>query len=265
MLGAVIGDIVGSVYEFNNIKTKEFKFFSEKGYFTDDTILTCASADWLLNGGNAKDFLVKWGNKYINRNVQAPQTPFGKGFMDWLKDKEHKPYMANTNGCVMRISPVAYLIRNTKEALKKAEQFSNVTHNHIESLNAVRAYIETVHKCFNKENSNSVRKYISDKYGYDLTKSVDEIRQDYNKFYCTCKNSVPQAIVCALEANSFEDGIRNAVSLGGDSDTLACMCGAIVEARFGIPNDIKEKAFQYLDDNIKKIIALEYDERIIDL
>ena len=142
----------------------------------------------------------------------------------------------------MRLSPIPLLVDDLKVALDKAIELTSITHNHPESFLATRVYIETMYMAKKGVSSDIIKNYITTKYGYDLSKSVDEIRPDYNKFYSSCKNSVPQAIICALDANSYEDAIRNAVSLGGDSDTLACMAGGIAEMRFGVPENIKKQA-----------------------
>lgn len=259
MLGAIIGDIVGSVYEFHNIKTKEFELFSSESHFTDDTILTCATAEWLLTDKNPKDILKKWGTYYVKRNYENGKiAAFGKGFMNWLETGV--PYEAKTNGCVMRISPIGLMENDLKTALLKAEELTNLTHNHSESLTAVRAYIETMFLAKKRIAPPKIKEIISNKYGYDLSKSVDEIRPNYNKFYVRCKNSVPQAIISALDATSYEDAIRNAVSLGGDSDTLACMAGGIAEVIFKIEPTIIQKAMPILDARMQKVIKEFYSK-----
>ena len=183
---------------------------------------------------------------------------FGKGFTNWLETDE--AYGAKTNGCIMRLSPIPLMIDDLKQALDKAVELTSITHNHPESLLATRVYIETMYMAKKGVDSSIIKNYITTKYGYDLSKSVDEIRPEYNKFYTSCKNSVPQAIICALDANSYEDAIRNAVSLGGDSDTLACMAGGIAEMRFGVPDTIKEEASKYMDNNVSATISNFYQK-----
>ena len=259
MLGSIIGDIIGSPFEFHNIKSKDFKLFGERNCFTDDTIMTCATAEWLLTNQKPKEVLKKYGELYKDRTYENGTVPaFGKGFTHWLETGE--PYGAKTNGCIMRLSPIPLMIDNPKMALKKALWLTLITHNHPESLLATRAYIETMYMAKKGFPVPIIKNYVTHKYGYDLSKSVDEIRPNYNKFYVSCKNSVPQAIVCALDATSYEDAIRNAVSLGGDSDTLACMAGGIAEARFGVPDDIKKQATKYMDPYVRIIITLFYQK-----
>lgn len=253
MLGAIIGDIVGSPYEFHNIKTKDFPLFSDACRFTDDTILTCATAEWLMSGGNAAEYLRKWGKLYADRTYEnGTVAAFGPGFSQWLEDGIG--YNAKTNGCVMRLSPVPHLIEDMREGVQRALELTAITHNHSESLVAAQAYVETAYLLKEKVSSKIIRNCISEKYKYDLSESVEQIRPHYNKFYCSCKNSVPQAIVCALEADSYEDALRNAISLGGDSDTLACMAGGLAEFRFRVPQEIIAKAKEYFDDNVAAMV-----------
>jgi ADP-ribosylglycohydrolase len=257
MLGAIIGDIVGSPYEFHNIKHKEFELFCDKCCFTDDTILTCATAEWLLTDKNPEELLKKWGNLYKNRTYEDGKVgAFGQGFTNWLQTG--KAYQAKSNGCIMRLSPIALMVDDLKVALDKAIELTSITHNHPESLLATRVYIETMYMVKKGVSSPIIKNYITNKYGYDLSKSVEEIRPNYNKFYVSCKNSVPQAIICALDAHSYEDAIRNAVSLGGDSDTLACMAGGIAELRFSVPENIKKQAFKFIDNNVLNTISMFY-------
>lgn len=257
MLGGIIGDIIGSPYEFHNIKSKEFDLFCDKCCFTDDTILTCATAEWLLTNKKPEELLKKWGNLYKNRTYDDGNIgAFGQGFSKWLETGE--AYNAKTNGCIMRLSPIPLMIDDLKVALDKAIKLTSITHNHPESLLATRVYIETMYMAKKGITSPMIKNYITSKYGYDLSMSVDEIRPNYNKFYVSCKNSVPQAIICALDANSYEDAIRNAVSIGGDSDTLACMAGGIAEMRFGVPEHIIKRAEKFMDNNVSSVITKFY-------
>ncbi|MBP5534341.1 MAG: ADP-ribosylglycohydrolase family protein [Alphaproteobacteria bacterium] len=259
MLGAIIGDIIGSRYEFHNIKSKNFELFTDANCFTDDTILTCATAEWLLSDKKPEEILKKWGTLYKERTYENGKIgAFGSGFTNWLETG--KPYRAKTNGCVMRLSPIPLMVDDLEIALNKAVELTSITHNHKESILATRVYIETMYMAKKGIDVPVIKNYITHKYGYDLSKSVDEIRPSYNKFYTSCKNSVPQAIICALDANSYEDAIRNAVSLGGDSDTLACMAGGIAEVRFGVPNDIKKQAIVYMDNRVLNIVNRFYEK-----
>lgn len=254
MIGAIIGDVVGSRFEFHNIKTKDFQFWHDDCHPTDDTILTCAVADWLLHGGAPEKYLFAWGNRYKNKTFENGTIPaFGPGFTNWLHTK--KPYNAKTNGCIMRLAPIFdFYSDNLNKMLYTAETLTNTTHNHPDSIHATRVYIETGYMLKNKTDVAKIKKIISEKYNYNLNQTVDEIRPNYNKFYTTCKNSVPQAIVCALDATDYTDTIRNAISIGGDSDTIATMSGALAEIRFGVPNELQNTVIKYLDKNMIKII-----------
>lgn len=258
MLGSIIGDIIGSRFEFHNIKTKDFSLFDESCCFTDDTILTCAVAEHLISKQPIKETLRKWGLKYQNRTYENGKiAAFGKGFSQWVNTGIS--VNSSSNGCVMRISPLFHTKQDLKSLLKKADEITKITHNHPESLNAVHAYLETGFMIQNLIPIKQIKETISNKYQYNLHQSLDEIRPNYNRFYVQCKNSVPQAIVCALNADSYEDTIRNAVSLGGDSDTLACMAGGLAELRFNIPKNIITKAKKYMDKDILQLIEQFYN------
>lgn len=254
MYGAILGDIIGSRFEFDNIKTKEFKLFDDKCQFTDDTILTCAASDWIVNGSSAEEKLVFWAKKYINNKSPSGHEAFSPGFMKWVNSENREPYQAKTNGCLMRVSPIPFVERNTKRALEKAIEFTCITHNHPESINAVSAYVEIIHATLN-DCSNEDIINIGAKYGYDFNSTVDTEREKMDKFYFSCKKTFAPAIICVLNASSYEDAIRNAVSLGGDTDTLACIAGAVAEAKFGIPEDIAAHGIKFLDNDIKKNLS----------
>ena len=257
MLGAIIGDIVGSIYERNNIKTKDFQLFSPQSTFTDDTVCMMAVADCLLHHKDYATTMRLWGNKYMNI------TGFSKTFSAWIQNPDMPPYQSKGNGAVMKMPPLAYLIQETTQALKKADDITNQTHNHPDSLAAVHAFIETVHACRNGQPIHQIRAHLSDTYGYKMNRSVDAIRASYDKFYVSCAKSVPEALICALEATSFEDAIRNAVSIGGDSDTIACIAGAVAEARFPIPYIYREAAFCKLPEEMQDIVQALYPNKCI--
>ena len=260
MIGAIIGDIVGSRFEFHNIKTKDFSLFGENCCFTDDTILTCAVADHLISKQSIDETLRKWALKYKNRTYENGKiAAFGAGFMQWIDTGIS--VNASSNGCVMRISPLFHTAQNRQYLFAKSDEITKITHNHPDSFNAVHAYLETGFLIQDSVPMNQIKEIIGNKYQYNLYQSVDDIRPNYNRFYVQCKNSVPQAIICALNAQSYEDALRNAVSLGGDSDTLACMAGGIAELRFKIPTDIIKTAKKYLDNDIMNLIERFYTSR----
>ena len=256
MYGAILGDIIGSRFEFNNIKSKNFELFDDKCQFTDDTILTCAAADWVINGGSAEEKLVFWAKKYINNTNPSGHAAFSSGFMAWVNNENRQPYQAKTNGCLMRVSPIPFVERNTKMALDKAIEFTSVTHNHEDSINAVSAYVKIIHCALSGHyNFNDRIIEIGNQHGYDFTTTVEQEREKMDKFYYTCKKTFVPAIVSVLNANSYEDAVRNAVSLGGDTDTLACIAGAVAEAKFGIPDNIAKQGIRFLDNDVKKVLS----------
>lgn len=259
MYGAILGDIIGSRFEFKNVKSKEFDLFNDNCQFTDDTILTCAAADWELNGGSAEEKLVFWAKKYIHTTNPAGLPGFSSGFMSWVNSEDRQPYQAKTNGCLMRVSPIPFIERNTSKALEKAIEFTSVTHNHPESINAVSAYVEVLHSALRGCSSDDIVK-IGQKYGYDFTTTVDEERTKMDKFYYSCKRTFAPAMVCVLNAASYEEAVRNAVSLGGDTDTLACIAGAVAEARFGIPENIAKQGVKFLDNDVKQVLRDIYNK-----
>ena len=262
MLGAIIGDIVGSIYEFDNIKTKEFDFFTDEKFFTDDTVMTVAIADAIMNGGQHENFIQsmkKWGVDYIDKS-------YGHSFRNWLTSENSEPYNSWGNGSAMRVSPcgwVAKLDIPIEEGIKQTEELARmsaeVTHNHPEGIKGAQATASSIFfmrygksKNAVEEYKNKLKDYIKNKYQYDLDFTLNEIRPSY-AFNESCQETVPQAIVSFLESENFEDAIRNAISIGGDSDTLAAITGSIAEASYGIPEDIKEKAISYLDNEIKEL------------
>ncbi len=255
MLGAIIGDIVGSIYEWDRIKTKDFEFFSKECIFTDDSVCTVAVADILLHDLPPAETMQKWCLNYPGRG-------YGGMFGNWIYESSPEPYNSYGNGAAMRISPAAYLNRDDLDAaLAAADKVTKITHNHTEGMKGARATTHAIWFAFQGENSTDIRKVISTEYGYDLTMSVDEIRPDYS-FNETCQRTVPQAITCALESDSFEDAVRNAISLGGDSDTLGAIAGPIAEAMHGIPEEFIEKTMNdYLEDynNIFELVDELYE------
>ncbi|MDE3260126.1 MAG: ADP-ribosylglycohydrolase family protein [Gemmatimonadota bacterium] len=237
MWGAIIGDIVGSVYEGRGrqIKTKHFEFFNPHGRITDDSVCTAAIADILLNGRPAATTLQEWCRQY-------PMAGYGGWFIDWMRSAPPEPYNSFGNGAAMRVSPAALIHRdNLSAALAATDQVTAVTHDHPEGIKGARATIHAIWLALRETEPSAIRAAISAEYGYDLSRTVDRIRPGYS-FDVTCQGTVPEAITCALESTSFEDAIRNAVSLGGDSDTLAAIAGPIAEARHGIPDDTREFA-----------------------
>ena len=251
MLGAVVGDIVGSVYEWHQIKRKDFQpLLARNCFFTDDSVLTVAVADALLNRRDPTEALKSWGRRY-------PKAGYGGMFRRWLFGEETAPYNSFGNGAAMRVSPVGLLARSLEEALQMSDHVTQVTHNHPEGLKGARATVTAIFMAREGSSPREIRRAIADRFGYDMERTVESIRPDY-RFDETCQRTVPEAILCALEANDFEDAIRNAISLGGDSDTLAAIAGPVAEARFGIPEEIASQAWQRLDEPMRQVIRQLY-------
>lgn len=232
MWGAIIGDIVGSMYEWNRIKTKDFEFFGAECEYTDDTVCTAAVAEILLDGSPVAPTLQRWCRRHPGRG-------YGGMFACWIERTEPAPYGSFGNGAAMRVSPAAYLNRNgpVEEALQAADRVTAVTHDHPEGMKGARATTHAIWLGFRGAGAAQIRRTVEDAYGYDLSRTVDEIRPGYS-FDETCQRTVPEAITCALESVSFEDAVRNAISLGGDADTLAAIAGPIAETLHGLPQDL---------------------------
>ncbi|OAV66658.1 ADP-ribosyl-[dinitrogen reductase] glycohydrolase [Bacteroidales bacterium Barb6] len=255
MLGAIIGDIVGSRFEFDNTDETGFELFTEECDFTDDTVCTVAIADALLNGKSYRDSLVEWCRKYPN-----PMGAYGAGFKRWIFSSGQQPYNSYGNGSAMRVSPVGWLHGEREEVIRQAAATACVSHNHPEGVKGAVAVALAVFAGRNgvdkRELPDYLRKHV-DGFDYELGVPVDVIRKTNTTFDPTCQGSVPQALNCFLESRDFEDCIRLAVSIGGDSDTIACMAGSVAEAFYGkdhIPLHIIDSAMRILPDDMKRII-----------
>lgn len=256
MIGAIAGDIIGSVYEWDNIKTKDFHLFSDRAFFTDDTVLTIALADSILTGIPYADNLRKYYNLY-------PDAGYGGSFHRWAQDRNAGPYNSWGNGAAMRISPVGYAYNDLDNVLLKAAEYTEITHNHPEGIKGGQATASAIFLARQGKSKEEIKEFIETKFQYDLNTHVDEIRPDYS-FDVSSQGTVPQAIRAFIDSTDFEDAIRTAVSLGGDSDTLTCITGGIAQAFYGeVPNAIVEKVYAILDDrlgNITKDFIRKYCE-----
>ena len=262
MLGAITGDIIGSIYEANNIKTKKFDLFTDKNRFTDDTVMTFAVAEALMNGGGDENF-IRFMKRY---GLLYPRAGYGGTFVRWLASDTTEPYNSCGNGSAMRVSScgwIANLDIPIEEGLKLTEDLAKksaeVTHNHPEGIKGAQATAASIFFMRHGKSKNAIKEYkeklkdyIKDRFEYDLDFTIDEIRPIY-RFDVSCQGSVPPAIVSFLESENFEDAIRNAISIGGDSDTIGAITGSVAEAAYGIPEDIKEKAMSYLDGRLKGV------------
>lgn len=248
MLGAIAGDIIGSVYESRPIKSTDFPLFQPASVFTDDTVLTVAVAQAILKKEDYASATKRWGRKY-------PHAGYGASFIGWLFQEESKPYNSWGNGAAMRVSPVGFAFNSTAEVLKQAERTAEISHNHPEGIKGAQATALAVFMARCAAQKETIRQEIMNRFGYNLQRTVDQIRPHYH-FDISCQGSVPEAIIAFLDSSDFEDAIRKAVSLGGDSDTLACICGGIAEAYYReIPETIVAETRKRLPAEFLEIIA----------
>ena len=254
MLGTVIGDIIGSAYEFSNFKSKEFvPLFHPKARFTDDTVCTVAVADALTRGADPQATLIEWCRRY------AENGGWGKQFALWFLDDNPQPYGSWGNGGAMRISPVGLLATSDDEAISWSDTVTRITHNHPDAINSAQAVVLAILWARRKIPSSVIGQRLGVRFGYALQLTPDDIRPNYKRTEKAI-DSVPQAISCALHSTNFEDAIRNAVSLGGDSDTIAAIAGGIAEALHGIPDEIAAQAWLYLPKDMQVVISALYKE-----
>ncbi len=265
MLGAILGDIVGSIYEFNNIKTTNFDLFGKRSTFTDDSILTIAVADWLLMGTLSKERLIYTIRKYV-KEYPNPMGGYGSRFQQWAFSDEQTPYKSWGNGSAMRVAAVGWAFDSLEETEKIAKLTAEITHNHPEGIKGAQATATAIYMARTCSTKREIKEYIERKYGYNLSRTCDEIRPTY-RFNESCAETVPEAIIAFLDSSDFESAIRLAVSLGGDTDTLTCITGGIAEAFYGMSNSIpettiseydliyfEEETMNRLPKNLKKVV-----------
>lgn len=260
MYGAILGDIVGSRFEFHPIKTKEFTFLTDICGFTDDTVMTIAIVKTLLD---FKHDNTKSLSSYAIINMQKygrayDDAGFGSWFYEWLFIDNPKPNNSFGNGAAMRIAPVGYVANSIEQLEKMVKDVTIVSHNNVEAIRGASAIACCVYLAKNKKSKQQIKQTIEQRYKYDLDFKLDDIRPTYD-FDVSCQGSVPQAIVAFLESDSLIDAIRNAVSLGGDSDTIACMAGAIAEAYYGISNELIKKIDSYLPQDFSNLLKEMYN------
>ena len=231
MKGAIAGDIIGSHYEFFPCKEKDFLLFGDHYYYTDDTVLTLAIADALLNKSDYQSSLVNWSRRY-------PNCSWGVRYNVWFRINKQEPYNSFGNGSAMRVSSVGWAFDTLEKTLSEAKKSAEVTHNHPEGIKGAQSVASAIFMARNNATKQEIKAYIEDKFIYDLSRKYGDIQPDYSHIE-SCQGSVPEAIISFLESTDFEDAIRNAVALGGDADTQACIAGAIAEAFYGdVPNKI---------------------------
>ena len=256
MYGAVIGDIAGSRHEFAPIKKKDFRLFHRKCRVTDDSVMTIAAAEVLLKDFGTwdderfvKEFTESyraWGNKY-------PRAGYGGRFRQWLGEDSPEAYGSYGNGSAMRVSAAGWAADSLEETRRLARLTALPTHDHPEGIKGAEAAAAAIFMARKGSGKDDIREYVEEEFGYDLCRSLDEIRPGYS-FDVTCQGSVPEAIIAFLEGRDYEDTVRNAVSLGGDSDTQAAIAGAIAEAYFGIPGQIIYEAKEFIPEDMQEVI-----------
>jgi ADP-ribosylglycohydrolase len=246
MIGAIAGDIIGSVHEFGATKSKEFPLFVPTSTFTDDSVLTVAIAQAILTDGDYMKAVRDIGRRY-------PNAGYGGLFHGWLHTPDPKPYNSWGNGSAMRASPVGFAFDTVDEVLREAARSAEFTHNHPEGIKGAQAAALAVFLARTEWDMDLIRSEISSRFGYDLDRTVDDIRPGYS-FDESCQRTVPEAIIAFLDSSSYVDAIRNAISLGGDSDTLACITGGIAEAYYGpVATEIRNKVMEILPADLRGI------------
>lgn len=259
MIGAIIGDIVGSRFEHDGIKTKDFELFARSCSFTDDSVMSLAVAKAILMSradrsdlsGNAVKWMQEIGRRY-------PNCGYGGNFIYWVFSEDPKPYNSFGNGSAMRVSGAGFAAGSLDEAKEISKLVTEVTHNHPEGVKGAEATAVAIYMAKTGCSIEEIREYIDKNY-YPMDFTLDEIRDEYT-FDVTCQGSVPQALQAFFESTDFEDAIRNAISIAGDSDTLAAICGGVAQAYYGVPDEIREKALGYLDERLKGVL-LDFEDR----
>lgn len=247
IMGAIAGDVIGSIYEFHPTKNKDFKLFRTFQNFTDDTVMTIAVADWILTGNSLTHTMQDYGCRY-------PDAGYGGGFRNWLKDKDPQPYNSWGNGSAMRVSAVGFAYDTLDEVLKKAKESAEVTHNHPEGIKGAQATAAAIFLARTGSSKQKIKEYIESTFGYNLGQTCDEIRP-YYQFDVSCQGSVPESIICFLESTDYEDAIRLAISMGGDADTMGAITGGIAIAYYKkMPKEIYDYAMSKLPDDMKDVV-----------
>ena len=255
MFGAIVGDVAGSHYEHFPTKSLDFDFFKEHSCVTDDSVLTIAVADWILNGGQLYDYFHRYVARY-------PNAGYGGTFINWARCLDTEPYNSWGNGSAMRVSPTAYAADSLETVLELAKRSAIVTHDHPDGIAGAQATAGCVFLARTGHSKNEIQEFVISKFGYDLSRKLDDIRHSYS-FDVSCAGSVPESIIAFMESESFESAIRLAISLGGDSDTMACIAGAIAEPFYGgVPDELRQKTRTYIDDQLLTVVdafRLRYD------
>ena len=256
MLGAITGDVIGSVYEHNNYRGTDFPLFGPYSTFTDDSVLTAATAEVLLKKGDYTEAYRRFGRRY-------PGAGYGGMFRNWLHQQDSQPYNSFGNGSAMRVAPVGWAFDTLDEVLAEAKRSAEVTHDHPEGIKGAQVTAAAVFAARTGASREKIRELVENLSDYDLDRTVDSIRNTY-QFDVTCQGTVPEAVIVFLESTDFEDAIRKAISLGGDSDTLACITGGIAEAFYGgVPVSIATTVIDRLEPHLRQVVR-EFDQRFMD-
>lgn len=250
ILGALVGDIIGSVYEFNNTKVTDFKLFTSRSRFTDDSVMTLAVARWLMEDETHSAAYLVECMQQLGRTY--PGAGYGGRFVRWLFENDPQPYNSWGNGSGMRVSPVGLYAKTLDEALALAEVSALVSHSHPEGVKGAQAIAASMFLCREGKTKEEIREYVERTFGYNLGRTIEEIRPTYD-FDVSCQGSVPEAIIAFLDGNSFEEVIRLAISIGGDSDTIGAMAGAIASCMYDIPEEISAPCRDILTDELRQI------------
>lgn len=248
LLGGVCGDIIGSAYEGRHTKNPDFKLFTPRSRFTDDTVMTIAVAEWLIIGRPLPRIMQTWGRRY-------PHAGYGGMFRRWLNAPIPQPYNSFGNGSAMRVSPVGWACNTLAETLEKAKQSAEVTHNHPEGIKGAQAVAAAIFLARTGHTKAEIKDYITATFGYNLDRTCEELRPNYH-FDVTCQGSVPESIIAFLDSSDYETAIRLAISMGGDADTMGAITGAIAAAYYGqIPSAIAYECTHRLPSDIVHTIS----------
>ncbi len=259
IIGAIAGDVIGSAYEFNPTREYGFELFTPKSTFTDDTVLTMANAQWLLEDEqHSHETLVNIMQDLCHR---YEWRGYGGRFVQWIVSSNPQPYGSFGNGSAMRVSPVGYYAKTLDEALELAKISAEVTHNHPEGIKGAQATAAAIFLARQGKTKQEIGKYVAETFNYDLSRTLEQIRPDYT-FDETCQRTVPEAITCYIEGKDYEDVVRLAVSLAADADTLAAIAGSIASATMDVPNEISQRVISLLSEEFCTLL-LRFNEMVV--
>ena len=279
MLGAIIGDLAGTKYEYQEFldskngiinvdrRRKIFnpntELLTEESFISDDSLLTIAIAEAIIYNRDYEEALKKYGKKYGNKPLEKEgffKNAFSPSFIKWANSETNENGTSQGNGAAMRISPIAFLFNDLNTVEEEAKKATIPSHNSSNAIKGAKCLAGVIFLARKKESKDNIRKYVTQKYRYDLNYNLEEL-QEYNTFNGTCEVTVPQAIFMFLQSNNFVDSIRKAISIGGDTDTIACMVGGISEAYYGIPKDLRNKALKLIPKDLRKVLIKAYERK----